>query len=232
MATPDPTSRDGAELRALIQAYLSAAEAGRTLDRAGRRYTTAGVRSLRRALAQVAAADEPVDAGALSVMDARALERLGRRVVDDAGLPPSRLTTIVDALRGLSAYAGARRGAEPPPAAPLPWTDPAPAPRPEPPPWLAEPPPPRVSQSDPAAAPEARTPTLTMLALGAHVGTWIERILVIAFVLTACGHGVHGVLEVLDDYYTSERARRWSRNFIITYAILASLIAAYVIWTR
>jgi succinate dehydrogenase hydrophobic anchor subunit len=62
--------------------------------------------------------------------------------------------------------------------------------------------------------------------------TVLAKLMVIAFVLTACGHGVHGVLEILDDYYTSERARRWSRNFIITYAILASLIAAYVIWTR
>jgi len=62
--------------------------------------------------------------------------------------------------------------------------------------------------------------------------TILAKLMVIAFVLTACGHGVHGVLEILDDYFTSETARRWSRNFIIAYAILASLIAIYVIWTR
>jgi len=60
----------------------------------------------------------------------------------------------------------------------------------------------------------------------------LAKLMVIAFVLVACGHGVHGVLEILDDYFTSEFARRWSRNFIITYAIVASLIAMYVIWTK
>ena len=61
--------------------------------------------------------------------------------------------------------------------------------------------------------------------------TILAKLMVIAFVLTACGHGVHGVLEILDDYFTSYMARRWSRNFIITYAIVASLIAMYVIWS-
>ena len=62
--------------------------------------------------------------------------------------------------------------------------------------------------------------------------TILAKLMVSAFVLTACGHGVHGVLEILDDYFVSAMARRWSRNFIITYAIVASLIALYVIWTR
>ena len=55
------------------------------------------------------------------------------------------------------------------------------------------------------------------------------RLMVIAFVLVVCGHGVHGVLEIWDDYVTSESARRWARNIVITYAILASVIAVYVI---
>jgi succinate dehydrogenase hydrophobic anchor subunit len=75
-------------------------------------------------------------------------------------------------------------------------------------------------------------PNIVENPLGQVWMTVLAKLMVIAFVLTACGHGVHGVLEILDDYYTSARARRWSRNFIITYAILASLIAAYVIWTR
>jgi succinate dehydrogenase hydrophobic anchor subunit len=61
--------------------------------------------------------------------------------------------------------------------------------------------------------------------------TILAKLMVIAFVLAACGHGVHGALEILDDYFVSPMSRRWSRNFIILYAILASLIAMYVIWT-
>ncbi len=62
--------------------------------------------------------------------------------------------------------------------------------------------------------------------------TILAKLMVSAFVLAACGHGVHGVLEILDDYFTSPFARRWSRNLIILYAIVASLIAMYVIWTK
>lgn len=61
--------------------------------------------------------------------------------------------------------------------------------------------------------------------------TILAKLMVTAFVLTACGHGVHGVLEILDDYFSSPGAQRASRNFIIAYAIVASLIAIYVIWT-
>lgn len=43
------------------------------------------------------------------------------------------------------------------------------------------------SSSSPRAAPETRTPTFAMVALGAHVSAWVERIIVIAFVLTAIG---------------------------------------------
>lgn len=75
-------------------------------------------------------------------------------------------------------------------------------------------------------------PAMAENPLGQVWMTILAKLMVIAFVLVACGHGVHGVLEILDDYFTSEGARRWSRNFIITYAILASLIAMYVIWTR
>jgi len=57
----------------------------------------------------------------------------------------------------------------------------------------------------------------------------VARLMVIAFVLVACGHGVHGVLEIWDDYVTSESARRWARNIVISYAIVASIIAIYVI---
>jgi succinate dehydrogenase hydrophobic anchor subunit len=62
--------------------------------------------------------------------------------------------------------------------------------------------------------------------------TILAKLMVTAFVLVVCGHGVHGVLEILDDYFASPAIRRWSRNFIIGYAILASVIAIYVIWTN
>jgi succinate dehydrogenase hydrophobic anchor subunit len=74
-------------------------------------------------------------------------------------------------------------------------------------------------------------PNLAENPLGQIWMTVLTKFMVIAFVLAACGHGVHGVLEILDDYFDSPRARRWSRNFIIVYAIVASLIAMYVIWT-
>ena len=75
-------------------------------------------------------------------------------------------------------------------------------------------------------------PNLSGNPLGAYIGvTILTKLMVTAFVLVVSGHGVHGVLEILDDYFTSTFARRWSRNFIITYAIVANLIAIYVIWT-
>ena len=75
-------------------------------------------------------------------------------------------------------------------------------------------------------------PNMAENPLGQIWMTILAKLMVIAFVLSACGHGVHGVLEILDDYFTSHLARRWSRNFIITYAVVASLIAMYVIWTK
>lgn len=74
-------------------------------------------------------------------------------------------------------------------------------------------------------------PTVAANPLGQVWMTILAKLMVIAFVLTACGHGVHGVLEIWDDYVTDEGARRWARNIVISYAIVASLIAIYVIWT-
>ena len=75
-------------------------------------------------------------------------------------------------------------------------------------------------------------PNLAENPLGQVWMTIVAKLMVIAFVLSACGHGVHGVLEILDDYFTSPLARRWSRNFIIGYAVVAGLIAMYVILTK
>ena len=72
-------------------------------------------------------------------------------------------------------------------------------------------------------------PNMVPVPLGQVWMNIVARLMVIAFVLVACGHGVHGVLEIFDDYYTGEGARRWARNIVITYAILASIVAIYVI---
>jgi succinate dehydrogenase hydrophobic anchor subunit len=72
-------------------------------------------------------------------------------------------------------------------------------------------------------------PNMVDVPLGQVWMNIVARLMVIAFVLVACGHGVHGVLEIWDDYVTSEKARRWARNIVISYAILASIIAIYVI---
>ena len=63
---------------------------------------------------------------------------------------------------------------------------------------------------------------------------WISalaKLMVIAFIAVVSGHGVHGILEILDDYFAGPPARRWFRNGVIAYALLVNVIAIYVIWT-
>jgi len=74
-------------------------------------------------------------------------------------------------------------------------------------------------------------PNMAQNPIGVIWMTILAKLMVIAFVLVACGHGVHGVLEIWDDYVTNEGARRWARNIVITYAVVASIIAVYVILT-
>ena len=73
-------------------------------------------------------------------------------------------------------------------------------------------------------------PTVAQNPLGQVWMTVLAKLMVIVFILVVSGHGVHGVLEIVDDYVPGAFARRWWRNFIIVYAILAILISAYVIW--
>lgn len=75
-------------------------------------------------------------------------------------------------------------------------------------------------------------PNMAENPLGQVWMTILAKLMVIAFVLVACGHGVHGVLEIWDDYFTGEGARRWARNIVISYAIVASVVAIYVILTK
>ena len=75
-------------------------------------------------------------------------------------------------------------------------------------------------------------PNMNENPLGAYIWmTVLAKLMVIAFMLAASGHGVHGVLEILDDYFTGPIARRWFRNGIIIYVIAANAIAIFVIWT-
>jgi len=71
-------------------------------------------------------------------------------------------------------------------------------------------------------------PNMAQNPIGTIWMTWLAKLMVIAFVLSACGHGVHGVLEIWDDYIISAVGRRWGRNIVISY----SLLAIYIIWTR
>ena len=167
----------------IIADYLRAAAEGRALNPAGKPYTGAGLRSLRRALVHVETRVTSTQLATAAAVGDAGLERLGRQIVDDAGLPPSRLGSIVGALRVLSGFAAGdtwtdrpprRRPGNPRPADPPRWERPArtaEAPAPEP----------------PAAGAETPTPTYTMLALGAQVSAWMQRIIVVAFVLTAIG---------------------------------------------
>jgi hypothetical protein len=149
-----------ADLGTVIPEYLRAAESDRVPAPDGNPYTPAGLRSMRRALDHGAAEAGGMDHAAVAALDERSRARLAWQIVDDAGLPPTRLVSIVEALGCLSAYTPQSAG---PPA-----DRPRAAPSPKP-------------------ALEPSTPTFTMLALGAHVSAWMERIIVIAFVLTAIG---------------------------------------------
>jgi hypothetical protein len=154
-------ARAGGDLGPTIREVLRDAAAGRAVDPAGKPYTPAGLRSLQRALVHVEAHATSAEIAAADALGAGGLERLGRRIVDDAGLPPARLGSIVAALRGLAEYQLEPRARV---------ADPLPIPYPTPP-------------SD-AAVP---SPTHAMLELGARVGAWTERIIVVAFVLAAIG---------------------------------------------
>jgi len=142
-------------LDAVIAQFLRAAEEGRT----GRPYTRTEVRELRGALAHV-----ETELGTVPVDAVR-----GRQVgalfdqLRDAGLPPSRVSTIVEALRSLYAYAIERGLVRASPLVGLAAPEAAPAP----------------------AGHQTRTPTDAMLALGERVVTWTVRVIVIAFVLVA-----------------------------------------------
>jgi hypothetical protein len=160
MAFGSAHGQDGDALAAAIPQFLRAAEEGRALDPGGRPYSAAAVRSLGRTLAHVEAALADVELVHVVHADSVALEALAWQVIDRSDLAPDRIPAVVDALRRVAAAAA------PTPAPARAPSDPV---------------------KDPPSRPQSRTPTFTMLALGSQVGLWIERIVVVAFVLTAIG---------------------------------------------
>jgi succinate dehydrogenase hydrophobic anchor subunit len=57
------------------------------------------------------------------------------------------------------------------------------------------------------------------------------KLMVMAFVLVLSAHGVHGIIEILDDYFTSPFWQRIYRNLIIAFFVVTNAIAIYIIWT-
>jgi succinate dehydrogenase hydrophobic anchor subunit len=60
----------------------------------------------------------------------------------------------------------------------------------------------------------------------------LTKLMVTGFIALVSAHGVHGILEILDDYFTSPFMRRASRNLIIIFFLVANAIAIYVIWIK
>lgn len=92
---------DRAELSALIDDFLQAAEDGTVRDARGQQYSSEGVRSLRGALSYVDS-----ELGSMDVQDVR--RRHVQALVNQlrgAGVAPARILAIVDALGSLYAYA-------------------------------------------------------------------------------------------------------------------------------
>lgn len=50
------------------------------------------------------------------------------------------------------------------------------------------------------------------------------------FFLTAAGHGVHGVVVILDDYFAKPIQRKWIRFWNILLVAIIIPIGVYVIW--
>lgn len=142
------------ELEAVIADFLAEADEGSVFDGTGKPYTRAALRELRGSLAHVVSEFGTIDVAAVRGRDVRTL-------VDGlaaAGLPPARITAVVDALRAVYAYAVGRGLVR---ASPL------------------------VGLAD--AEPVRASPTDAMLELGERLAVWMVRAIVIAFVLVAVG---------------------------------------------
>ena len=60
--------------------------------------------------------------------------------------------------------------------------------------------------------------------------TMFWKFIASAFFLTAAGHGVHGVIVILDDYFATVKQRNWIRIINIAIVVVIIPIGIYVIW--
>ena len=60
--------------------------------------------------------------------------------------------------------------------------------------------------------------------------TTFWKLVASGFFLTAAGHGVHGVVVILDDYFAKPSQRKWIRFWNISTVIVIIPIGIYVIW--
>ena len=60
--------------------------------------------------------------------------------------------------------------------------------------------------------------------------TMFWKLVASGFFLTAAGHGVHGVVVILDDYFAKPSQRKWIRIINITSVVIIIPIGIYVIW--
>jgi hypothetical protein len=153
------------QVDAIIVDFLREVEEGRARAVGDKRYTREELRQLRAALIHITS-----ELGTMSVEDVRIWDV--HALIDklrDAGLPASRLESVIDAIRSLYAYAVRRRlvATSPVPGLALVGND----------------------RKGDAQADEFRTPTGAMVALGAEVITWTVRLIVIAFILIVIGLG-------------------------------------------
>lgn len=60
--------------------------------------------------------------------------------------------------------------------------------------------------------------------------TMFWKFIASVFFLTAAGHGVHGVVVILDDYFAKPSQRNWIRIINIAIVVVIIPIGIYVIW--
>jgi succinate dehydrogenase hydrophobic anchor subunit len=61
--------------------------------------------------------------------------------------------------------------------------------------------------------------------------TTFWKLVACGFFLTAISHGIHGMIVILDDYFSTDKQRQWIRIFNIAVLLVIAPIGLYVIWT-
>jgi len=159
-------------VESVIADFLREAQEGRALAIGGRPYTRDELRELRAALTHIAS-----ELGTMSVEDVRGWDV--HALVDrlrEAGLSPGRLSSVVEGFRSLYVYADRRKLIE---------RSPVPGPA-------------SLGQDERAdgESGDVPSPTDAMLALGAQVVNWTERLVLLAFILVVLALGVEfGIVE-------------------------------------